>query len=132
VISTVGAPRRASRAERHSCAGFGLLIATRRFGRARAVTRADQAWAARTIENRGVSVRASWTDHPWKGESLERGGEDERIVVSHVSATTKHCNPNGLTGGHLQSAGHVHAKTPWCCGPDCRAIQVKHQDRTVR
>jgi hypothetical protein len=81
VISTVGAPRRASRAERHSCAGFGLLIATRRFGRARAVTRADQAWAARTIENRGVSVRALV-------DPITRGKGNHSSVVARTNGSS--------------------------------------------
>jgi hypothetical protein len=46
----------------------GLLVSIHRFGRARAVTRAELAWAARMIENRGACrFGPRGTDQPWKG-----------------------------------------------------------------
>ena len=43
----------------------GLLVSIHRFGRARAVTRAELAWAARMIENRGACrFGPRGTDHP--------------------------------------------------------------------
>jgi len=53
-----------------------------------------------------------------KPQSLECSDEHERIVVSHVCATTEHANPDCFTRDHLEPARHLHGKTAWYGGSD--------------
>src|SRR5262245_35791564 len=65
------------------------------------------------------------------GESLERSGEHERIVVSNVRATSTHGNSDCLTRGDLEPADHMRRKTPCVRRQERGAIQAEQQSGAV-